>query len=135
MTDQIIQNSTSSNSNIPTVLIVEDEPALLNVLIKKIGQLDCNLITAHDGAEALEKFEEHKPSILVTDVIMPKLNGFDLIQKLRSKYKDSFKVIVLTNLDNPSDAEMARSLDVSDLLLKSNISLRSVEQKVQALIG
>lgn len=135
MTDQIIQNSTSSTSNIPTVLIVEDEPALLNVLIKKIEQLDCKLITAHDGAEALEKFEEHKPNILVTDVIMPKLNGFDLIQKLRSKYKDSFKVIVLTNLDNPSDAEMARSLDVSDLLLKSNISLRSVEQKVQALIG
>lgn len=117
------------------VLLAEDEPALLSVLTKKLGQLDCELITAKDGDEALHLFEKHKPTVLVTDVIMPKLNGFDLIQKLRAKYKDGFKVIVLTNLNNPSDAEMAKSLDVSELLLKSNISLRSVEQKVQALIS
>jgi two-component system sensor histidine kinase ChiS len=119
----------------PIILLVEDEGSLLAVLKKKLGQLDCQPITAKDGAEALSLFEKHKPSVLVTDVIMPKLNGFDLIQKLRAKYKDSFKVIVLTNLDNPSDAEMAKSLNVNELLLKSNISLRSVEQKVQALLG
>lgn len=128
---------TTQNTSITkkVVLLVEDEPALINVLVKKIGQLDCELITARDGAEALEMFDKHKPDILVTDVIMPKLNGFDLIQKLRAKYKDTFKVVVLTNLNNPSDAEMAKSLDVNDLLLKSNISLRSIEQKIQALIG
>ena len=128
----------STNTNFtakPIVLLVEDERSLLAVLKKKLSQLDCQLITAKDGAEALSLFEEHKPSVLVTDVIMPKLNGFDLIQKLRAKYKDSFKVIVLTNLNNPSDTEMAKSLNVNDLLLKSNISLRSVEQKVQALLG
>ena len=116
------------------VLLAEDEPALLSLLTKKLDHLECQLVTAKDGQEALELFEQYRPTVLVTDVIMPKLNGFDLIQKLRAKYKDSFEVVVLTNLNNPSDAEMAKSLDVHDLLLKSNISLRSVEQKVQALL-
>ncbi len=116
------------------VMVVEDEPSLLSVLEKKLGQLDCQLITAQDGVEASSLFERHQPDILVTDVIMPKINGFDLIQKLRAKYGTKFKVIVLTNLDNPSDQEMAKSLEVDALLLKSNTSLRSVEQKVAELL-
>lgn len=115
-------------------MVVEDEPSLLSVLEKKLGQLDCQLITAQDGVEASSLFERHQPDILVTDVIMPKINGFDLIQKLRAKYGTKFKVIVLTNLDNPSDQEMAKSLEVDALLLKSNTSLRSVEQKVAELL-
>lgn len=118
----------------PVVLLAEDEPSLLSILSKKISQLDCKLVTAEDGEDAFQKFEKHKPEVLVTDIIMPKMNGFDLVQKLRTKYQSSFKVIVLTNLNNPTDDEMAKSLNVDAFLLKSDISLRSIVQKVQELL-
>lgn len=117
------------------ILVVEDEPSLLKVLSKRIGELDCELITADNGEEAFAAFNKHQPDIVITDVIMPKLNGFDLLQKLRAKYNDKFKAIVLTNLDNTSDIEMARSLGVNEFLLKSDISLRKLQQKIQVLLA
>ena len=127
-------NSDKKTAKKTIVLVVEDEPSLLKVLSKKISELDCDLITAENGEEAIAAYNKHLPDIIITDVIMPKVNGFDMLQKLRAKYNDKFKVIVLTNLDNSSDIEMARSLGVNEFLLKSDISLRKLQQKIQALL-
>ena len=130
-----VLNLRADSPNLKTVLVVEDEPALRDLLTKRLKQLECHFVTANDGAEGLQKFEKHRPEIVVTDIVMPKLNGFDMLQKLRTKYKDSFKVIVLTNINSPQDNEMAGSLNVTDYLLKADISLRSIQQKVEALLA
>lgn len=113
-----------------TVLIVEDEPPLLSLLVKTMKKIGLNVVQCEDGYQALKKFADAKPDLILVDIIMPRLNGFDLIQELRAKYGQDFKIIVITNLENAQDKEMAHSLNIKEYILKSDISLRSLQQKV-----
>ena len=112
------------------VLLVEDEPAILSLLSKTLKKIGLNVISCEDGEEALRQFEVNKPELVVTDIIMPKINGIELIQQLRAKHGQSFKVIIVTNIDNPQDEETGQGLNISDYILKSEIALHSLQQKV-----
>ena len=117
------------------VLIVEDEPSLLSTLTKKISELGVTVHQATDGKEGLSLFKKHRPDLVLADIIMPNMNGFDLIQKLRTEFGNSFKVMFITNLSDTQDKEMGESLDIDDYILKSDISLRAIQNKVSQVLN
>jgi len=102
------------------LMIVDDEPFMLKGLINIIekGQTPCSeIVSAHDGFDALEKLENYRPDLLITDIQMPEMNGLELIRKVRERgLCDRF--IILTGYDDPVYLRQAIRCKVIDYLLK-----------------
>jgi DNA-binding response OmpR family regulator len=96
------------------ILIVDDERAILKVLSIKLKISGYDVTTALSGEEALELVNSAKPDIMLLDVIMPGVDGFEVLQKLRPTYQ--VPVIVLSV--RPENAQKALSLGANDFIAK-----------------
>jgi len=118
------------------ILWVEDDKFLSDILSKKFISLGYNLIKAGNGSEALKILETEIPDIIMLDIVMPDLNGFDVLQKLKSQ--DRFKsipVIILSNLSSASDIEKSKKLGAVGFIVKAAVSLDEIVEQVQKVLG
>ncbi len=116
---------------------MEDERALLQVLADKFTREGFLALTAADGSEGLKAALKHKPDIIVLDIIMPSMDGLQMLKKLReNKWGQNVPVLILSNL---SDSEENESLLATDkrlgYLIKSNWGLDDVVKKVKETLG
>src|SRR3989338_4351190 len=113
------------------ILIIEDEEVLLEVLASKLKKDGYEVSIAKDGEEGLRKFREEKPSLVLLDIIMPKMGGFEV---LREAIKDpslaKIPVIVISNSGQPVEIEEALKLGAKDYLIKAEFSPEEVVQKI-----
>ena len=117
------------------ILWVEDDKFLSDILSKKFISLGYNLMKANNGGEALKLVENETPDIIMLDIVMPDLNGFDVLQKL--KMQDRFKktpVIMLSNLSSPADIEKAKKLGADAFIVKAAVSLDEIVEQVERLV-
>ena len=119
----------------PVVLIVEDDEVLLRALYLIFHHDDYTIATASDGQTALDMTGRLKPDIVLLDLLLPKMNGFDYLKNLRSNtvLKDT-PVIVLSNLGDSDNIAKAKSLGANDYLIKSNTDLTVLNDKVKKLL-
>lgn len=87
---------------------------------------------ASDGAQGIAKAKEKRPDLILLDLIMPVMDGFETLKELRKDdtLKD-IKVIVLSNLGQEADVEAARQYGITDFIVKSNLSVEEMLQVVQ----
>ncbi|MFO0702771.1 MAG: response regulator [Candidatus Andersenbacteria bacterium] len=114
-----------------TILIAEDEPALSRVLSERVRGLGYKVLVARDGEQAIEQCRTGKPDLVLLDIIMPKKSGFDVLEALRAQLKSHVPVIVLSNLNRPTDIETAKNFEVTKYLTKSDVSLRDIVADVR----
>lgn len=104
------------------VLLVEDEPLLIDLYQERFGEEDFDLAVAQDGNEALKKARQGADLILL-DILLPGINGFEVLRQLKRNLETrDIPVIVLTNLgseQSDSDKQLAFSLGAVDYLVKS----------------
>lgn len=115
-----------------TVLLVDDEEKILEVMKVRIGWQELGvdkLLTASDGQAALEYFEQQRIDLLVTDIRMPRMDGLELIEKVRSLYPDTH-CILLTAYGEFEYAHRAIQLGVENYLLKPVADVE-MEQTIQ----
>ncbi|MBP9114726.1 MAG: response regulator [Acidimicrobiia bacterium] len=103
----------------------------MGLAIEKAGYEVC---LCEDGLDALEKYDEFKPDLVVTDLLMPRLNGFELIEKIREKYGPKIQILVLSNLDNLNDRQKAMALGTAGFLIKSDSPLSVIKSKIILLL-
>lgn len=117
-----------------TLLIVEDEESLLKVLKNKLEEEHFTVFTASNGIEGLGIAASEKPSVIVLDVIMPKMHGKDMLKKLReNKALEKIPVIFLTNLEDDSEIERIIKLDTNcTYLTKTKTSLEELIKAINA---
>ncbi len=115
-----------------TILVAEDEPSLLKILTSRVSDAGYNVISARDGEEAIALAQQKKPDALLVDIIMPKKNGFDVIQRVKST-QPNIPVVVITNLESQQDQETGRQLGVNHYILKSNTSMRELQRRLKSL--
>ena len=119
------------------ILLAEDDRILRKageVSLKKKGY---EVISAVDGEDALAKARDHKPDLVLLDVMMPKMNGFEVLQALKGEpaIRD-IPVIMLTNLEQPADIKRAADWGAHSYLVKSNMNLDELATKIkEALAG
>lgn len=90
------------------ILIADDEPTAVEILMKILEDRDYTVITAVDGEEALKAAHEHKPDLIILDVMMPKMNGYDVCKKLKTDDEtNEIPIIILTAKDSGEDVKMA----------------------------
>jgi len=108
------------------ILIAEDEISLLDILRRRVEQLGYEVITAKDGEEALKKTLADKPDLILLDILMPKMNGFQVLEELKVKQNSPIPVVILTNLDQDDEIEKGKALGAVDYIVKTNVSLKDL---------
>ena len=118
------------------ILIVEDDP-LIMTLYEKIFVLEgFEVILAANGEEGLEKAKSVMPTLIVLDVMMPKMNGFDLLMRLKKDPQiQNIPVVMLTNLAGTQDAQKALSEGAVKYLIKSEFTPKQVVNLVKEIIA
>lgn len=114
------------------ILLVEDDDALANVYETRLSAEGFGIRRVPNGEEALSAALEYKPDLIILDVMMPKVSGFDVLDILRNTPDTAdVKVIMLTALSQDSDRQRAESLGVNDYLVKSQVVIADVVERVK----
>ena len=118
------------------ILLIEDEAALQKTMGDVLSQEGYEVLFALDGEIGVRLAKEKTPDLILLDLVLPKMTGFEVLQHLKddSSSKD-IPVIVLTNLENLQDIERATDLGATTYLVKSNYELGEVVLKVKAALG
>jgi DNA-binding response OmpR family regulator len=114
------------------ILIVEDERAYSRALELKLSKNGFEVESVQDGLSALSVLKEKKIDLLITDLIMPKMNGFELLEEL-SKNNIKIETIVLSNLTQEEDKKKAERWGVEIFLEKSNITISEIIETVSSI--
>lgn len=114
------------------ILLVEDDDALANVYISRLRAEGFDVRRVNNGEDALATALSYHPDLTVLDVMMPKVSGFDVLDILRNTPETAnLKVIMLTALSQPSDQERAKSLGADDYLVKSQVVIADVIDRIR----
>jgi DNA-binding response OmpR family regulator len=117
------------------ILFIEDERALHQALKEILKDEDYEIISAFDGEEGLKKLKETKPDLILLDLILPRIHGFDVLREIKnnSETKD-IPLIILTNLEELEDIEKALELGATTYLAKSTHGLTEVVNKIKEVL-
>ena len=118
-----------------TILIAEDDPNILNLLHVFLTGRGYTVHKAVDGREALDRMPEVKPDLLITDVMMPRLNGYQLVHTLTTERYDipTPRIIILTSRTDPSDIQ--RGLNVgADMYISKPFDMTEMATHVEELL-
>lgn len=117
------------------VMIVEDDVTLRDIYTTRFGAEGYEVVTASDGELALTVAVKEKPDLILLDIMMPKISGFDVLDILRAtpETKDT-KIIVMSALSQTADIEKGKSLGANAYLVKSQVTLSEVVDKVKAVL-
>jgi|TARA_B110000116_G_scaffold259853_1_gene262368 two-component system alkaline phosphatase synthesis response regulator PhoP len=102
-----------------TILLVDDNAQNLELMQAFLEELPCKIHTASDGIEAIEKIERYLPDLLILDVMMPRMSGFEVCQKIKSQPSTrDIVVIMVTALHEVSDYERAVECGTDEFITK-----------------
>ncbi|OGZ46317.1 MAG: hypothetical protein A3J54_00545 [Candidatus Ryanbacteria bacterium RIFCSPHIGHO2_02_FULL_45_13b] len=119
-----------------TVLIVDDDEFLLEMYAIKFKEEGFAVEIAKSGQDALEKAASAHPDIVLLDVVLPEMDGFSILQKMRSEKKsDGPLIIMLTNLSQKDDTERGLRLGADDYIVKAHYTPSEVVEKVRKLLA
>ena len=123
-------------ANKPKILVVEDEEILLTALKEELLTGDYEVEGAIDGLDGLEKAKSMHPDLILLDLVMPKMDGMEMLQKLKAdpEIKD-IPVVILTNLSDYERISEALSLGAMDYLVKANYKLEDLLEKVRTVLS
>lgn len=117
------------------VLYIEDSAVNAYIIKRIIQSIDLDMLSAYDAAEGLSMAEEHKPSLILTDLVLPDAHGLELIEKLRSD--ESFvdtPIIALTSTDSPAMKAKCLAAGCNDYLEKP-VSKSRMIKTIQKYLG
>ncbi|MCX6728777.1 MAG: response regulator [Candidatus Saccharibacteria bacterium] len=118
------------------ILLVEDDAALSGVYKSRLLMEGFDIKEVSNGELALSTALEYKPDLILLDAMMPKISGFDVLDILRNTPETSnIRIIMLTALSQPKDKERAESLGVDDYLVKSQVVIGDVVERVKFHLG
>jgi len=117
------------------VLIVDDDPTLLEMYVARIRAEGAIVVEARDGEEALEQVKTSKPNIVLLDIMMPKVNGFDVLKAIKAdtETKD-IPVIILSALNDAEKRNTGFEIGASDYIAKSEALPVDVVNKIKAIL-
>ncbi len=103
----------------PSVLVVDDNQQNLELLLAYLEDVECKTLSANDGAEALEIVKSSSPDLILLDVMMPKMSGFEVCRRIKNDPKTTdIPVIMVTALNELGDIERAINSGTDDFLSK-----------------
>lgn len=117
--------------NKKAILLIEDNPLLTGLYSSGFKKKGLEVFVVHNGEEGLEVIKREKPDIVLLDLFMPGMTGLEVLQKIRENQetKDT-KVVILTISNKQEDRDRAKELGVIDYILKQELHLKDIIEKV-----
>ena len=115
------------------ILLVEDDPFLVDIYTTKLREEDFEVVVADDGDKALELVEKEKPDLVLLDIVLPNKDGWEILKEVKTKNK-KIKVIILSNLGQKEEVEKGMRLGAEKYLIKSNFTPSEVVEEIKKLI-
>lgn len=115
-----------------TILFIEDESALQKTFGDVLNKEGYEMVSALDGEEGLRLAKSKKPDLILLDLVLPKVHGFEVLEELKAdpETKD-IPIIVLTNLESMEDVDKAIELGAKTYLVKAQYNLEEVLEKIK----
>jgi DNA-binding response OmpR family regulator len=117
------------------LLVVDDERDIADTLVKTLNRQGYEASAAYDGEEALQKIKEEDPDIILLDLLMPKLNGFEVLREIREKHKDKWRpVIIISAKGDVESVKKGYSLEADHYLAKP-CSVENILRGVRIMVS
>lgn len=117
------------------ILIIEDEIILRNLLEKKFKQEGYDVAVAVDGEDGIDKMRENKPDLIILDIVMPRLDGFGVMEKMQEdEGLKNINIMIVSNSGQPVELDRARRLGARDWLIKTDFDPQEVISKVSKIL-
>lgn len=120
----------------PKILYIEDDQGLAIIYSARFKAEGFDVRHCADGESALQTGRELKPDLIILDLMMPAMSGFDVLDLLRNTPETaSAKIVVMSALSQPEDIEKTRALGADDFIIKSQVTIDDVIARIRALLG
>lgn len=117
------------------ILLVEDDPFLIDIYTTKLKEAGFSTEVAIDGEEAIRKMKGEKPDLVVLDIVLPQLDGWTILKKIKSEPKlKNLKVIILSNLGQKEEVEKGMNLGAIKYLIKAHYTPSQVVEEIKKII-
>ncbi len=118
------------------ILVIEDDRSLQSALTEMVGQAGYEVSSALDGEEGLQKAIEIKPDLILLDIILPKKDGYEVLQQVKkNEQTKDIPVLILTNLEEVDNVRKALDLGATTFMVKSDFSLKDVMTKIEEALA
>ena len=126
-----MENEEEDPGNKKTVLVVEDEEFTLKAYKVKLEKAGFEVLIAKDGSEAVNYLKKDPPDIVLLDLMLPYLNGFEVLEQIKATAQwKQIPVIITTNLGQDQDIERGKKLGATDYLIKSDVKINDIVKKI-----
>jgi CheY-like chemotaxis protein len=115
------------------ILVVDDEPDFIKMLKLRLEDSGYDVVTASTGLEAFDMIKKHKPAAVLLDILMPGMDGLELLKKIRSQDKD-LPVFMITAFSTNERFELANQLHASGFIVKTSDLKREIENITSAIM-
>jgi len=118
-----------------TILLVEDDPFVVDIYSTKLESAGFSVEVAEDGEEALRKLKEKKPNLMILDIVLPNIDGWELLKMIRTEMgMEDLKVVVLSNLTQKEEVQKGSALGVIRHFVKANFTPSEVVEEIKKII-
>ncbi len=118
------------------VLVVEDDKFLANAYKAGFEGEGLEVTIAYDGEEALEQVEQVRPDVIILDILIPKIDGFAVLQRIKAnKELEKIPVVIASNLGQKQDIDKGLELGAVDYIVKSESSVTEILAKIKKIVG
>ncbi|MCU0679148.1 MAG: response regulator [Planctomycetes bacterium] len=118
------------------ILLVEDDPFLLSMYSTKFELENFEVVAAADGEKGLVMAANTAPDIILLDIMLPKMNGFEVLEKLKAdRITAGIPVLLLTNLNQKNEVERGLALGAEDYLIKAHFMPSEVVARIKKILG
>ncbi len=118
------------------ILIIEDEEVLLKLLEQKLTKEGYQVEIARNGQEGMGKIRQSKPDLILLDIVMPKMGGFEVMEEINQDQNlKGIPIVIISNSGQPVELSRAKELGVKDWLVKTDFEPEEVIEKVKKQIG
>jgi len=118
-----------------TILVIEDDKFLRELISRKLTGEGFDVLEAVDGEDGVKKIKEEKPDIVLLDLILPGIDGFEVLAKLRDDPEiSSIPVIILSNLGQREEVEKGLKLGAIDYLIKAHFTPGEIIEKIKNIL-
>ena len=119
-----------------TIMIVEDDSFVMDIYKTKLSQEGFSVVEAENGVEALKKLKMTKPDLMLLDIIMPYMDGLEVLKKMKeNEDTKNIPVILLTNLSQKEEVDKGMELGAKDYLIKSHFTPSEVLEKIKSCLA
>ena len=119
------------------ILIIEDDVTMREIVVHKLTTSGFAVIEAADGKSAIETWKKEKPDIVLLDLMLPEMDGFEILETMR-KTKDpemaKTSVIILSNLYSKEDIEKAKKLGIDDFMVKAYYTTEEIMTRIKDIL-